>query len=293
VGEAVAGLLDDPWPWVRREAAKLLAERGDERGVQALAASEEEWTEPVKRANPWLPDPWLLNELGEDANVERLLERHAEDPALGPHVVSALVTIGGPDAISALRGLREVPDAETKAAATLALVDLGAPDTLELLLQLSRSGNHEAKRRLAEIPGEQVERELVRSLAEDPPPPNANIWGDLYYVDYEREHVPGWFLPTSRRLGERAVPILMSRVERMLPSHLDTDNPPDEGDYAAAVAAAHCLRELGVIEAIPLLQQMSASHPDSDGRDVALWSLVSLRRKAAGITGPLFAEAKP
>jgi hypothetical protein len=33
---------------------------------------------------------------------------------------------------------------------------------------------------------------------------------------------------------------------------------------------------------------MSTCHPDTEGREVALWSLVALRKKAAGITGPLF-----
>jgi len=237
VKERVAQLLDDPVNDVRIAAAKLLAERGDERGTQALKALEEE--------------------LGEDL------------------------------------GERTEPTEHPGSAATLPLVDLGAPDSLDPLLELSRSGDHEAKRRLVEIAGERVEEGLARSLKDDGPPPHASIWGDLYYVDYETGNVPGWFLATSKRLGGKAIPILMSRVAKTLLSHIESHGTISEADYAAAVAAAHCLRELGAVEAIPLLLEMVAFHPDTDGREVAMWSLVSLRRQAAGITGALFESAEP
>jgi hypothetical protein len=89
-----------------------------------------------------------------------------------------------------------------------------APD---LLLTLSRSGNHEAKRPLLEMTGEAVDQELVRSLTEDPPPPYASPWGDLHYVDCETGYVPGWLTRVAGRLGEKATPVLMGRVERTLP----------------------------------------------------------------------------
>jgi len=284
----IVELLRDPSKALSPEAAERVAEMG----VAALTGLLDSPGDESERATG--PSaPWLLSDLGEQVTVPRLLERLQENPALGATVVEALAFIEGPEAVSALRGLQTVPDVETSAAATLALVDLGAPDSLELLLELSRSGNHEAKRRLAQIPGDQVEQELVRSLTEDAPAPNASVWGDLCYAEYGAGYVPGWFLCTSKRLGEEAEPLLMSRVERTLPSHLGVGVTANDGDYGGAVAAAHCLRELGVVEAIPLLQEMSATHPTTEGREVAMWSLVSLRRMAAGIAGPLFATAEP
>jgi len=283
--EALLAVRNHPFPEVRDAVARKLnkTQTGDPQGA---AVETEPETEPEEPSEPSVP--YLIAELGEDATVPRLEAIFREHEAFGLAVVEALVAVRTAEAIAALRNLGRTSHVETSAAATLALIDLGVPDAFDLLLELSRSGNHEAKRRLLGMTGEAVEQELTRSLAEDAPPPDVSIWGDLYCADYETGYVPGWFTAVSERLGDAALPILVSRVERTLPSRLDTGAQPGEGDCAAAVAAAHLLRERGVVEAIPLLQEMSATHATTEGREVATWSLVSLRRKAAGASGPLF-----
>jgi len=238
------------------------------------------------------------------------LLRAEPEPEIWLAAVDALGKIGGADALAALREAAASVEPDIAPKAEWEIIKLQGPEALSLLLTLSREGDHQATVRLAEFTGEDVERELARALREDLPDGSfAARWGDYQYSqpnDERGELTEGWFTKVSRRLGKAAIPILISRLKDAEPGvhHSATEASPASTEAApwelreslregkkasaAAMAAAHCLREFGATEAIPALLQAATYSADEDVREVAMWSLVSLRRRGAGITGPLF-----
>ncbi|MBM3475558.1 MAG: hypothetical protein FJX75_20015 [Armatimonadetes bacterium] len=256
--------------------------------------------------------------------VPRLLALVADrEEEVAIRAVEALVRIGGPEAEVGLRQAAADQRHNVAGAAGAALAALRAagprsvePDatvghrpefaeagekrgvrseTLPALLSLSRQGDHRATVGLASLSGAEVEAELARALHEELP--NGCYWN--YWGDYEQGEpgsegevlTEGWFTQVARRLGRAAVSILVSRLTEVAegdipPHHSITEGP----SISVAVAAAHCLRELGATEAIPALLEVAASHPEPKARDVAAWSVVALRRQGARADQPWFAQ---
>jgi HEAT repeat protein len=259
--------------------------------------------------------------------VPRLLAL-LQDPDAGValRAVEALARIGDPGAVAglnhaavdprrsvadaaaeALKGLpRDEASSVTRDAVATPLPDgdgvqalpsagPGTPEALSSLLALSRGGDHRATVRLTGFPGAEVETELTRALREELPQYCYwNYWGDYEEGEAGSERQAwddGWFTQVARRLGQAAVPILISRLTEVAEGDLPSRHSLTEGPcVSAAVTAAHCLREGGATESIPALVEVAASHPEPKARDVAAWSVVALRRQDAQADEPWFPE---
>jgi len=277
---ACLALLQRPEPDVRQTAIRTLGAAKPREAVPSLVA--------VLRANPE-PEVWLA-------------------------AVEALGKIGGAEALAALREAAAGAEPDIAPRAEWEIIKLRGPETLPLLLRMSHGGDHQATVRLGEFAGEEVEQELVRALREDFPDGSVSLrWGDLQYVhpnDERSRLTEGWFTKVSRRLGQVATPILISRLKDAAPTRQESarkaspaaiEASPCElprslqdtnNASAAAMAAAHCLRELGVREAIPALTEAATYGADQDVREVSRWSVVALRRQGVQNPEQLFGQGR-
>jgi HEAT repeat protein len=275
--------------YVRQHAVRALCELGDEAALSELAdvlvqaLSDEDLCVRSSFSAPTAAR--ALGTIGSPAAIPSLLNLLEDDAdPCREAAAEALVAIGDPSAIPALRKAAAGPNVEVAEAAKWVLVELGVPEALPMLLEWSRAGDKKATLRLTEMEGEEVEQELPRALRENPPHDDIDDsrWRDRV----------GWFKKVSRRLGEAAVPALVARLQEVAPWEEKHETPPADEGGSVAMAAAHCLRELGAVEAIPALLKVTASHPNPDAREVARWAVVALRRQGAKWREPLFPEIK-
>ena len=295
---AVLELRGSADPYLRSIVVDVLARQGGPEAMEALRAYLHDETAWVSEA----AQEALRRLEGGEAPAPEPADDD-EDYDRWPAVVRHLLRTGGPDAVVALRRL--LADADRLAgrgvtvahAARWALVELGQPDAQALVLELSRAGDGAATLRLAESDDPLARREVLRALREgDPETYDAREWGETMLPDSAWGPGEGWFRKTARQVGEAAVPILIARLKEVAPWER-TGAPFSEGEErgSIAIAAAHCLRELGAVEAIPALLEVAASHPNRTAREVATWAVVALRRQDADADRPLFRplEQKP
>ena len=199
--------------------------------------------------------------------------------------VQALARIGGPLAVAGVAAARDDARQAVAEAARMARSERDGDALLRPLVpptppvtQLAPTGALGALR------------------ARPPDEEDADAWGATVPPDWPGGPGEGWFRKTARRLGQPAIPVLLSRLKEVGPC--DPESERHAAGYqcgCVAIASAHALREMGAVEAIPDLLQVSASHPHRVAREVAAWAVVALRRQGSDPNEPLFRqiEQKP